>query len=249
MFNQQSKLLLSQLVMQLTTFVGIYYYWGTFTGLDYFIIFISIFFFAVVTLETFLHRYCSHKAFELDKKIETFLLYCSTFTLQPPALVWAPNHITHHRYSDKEGDSHPASNGWRTWFWWNTYKNNMISGHTVKRLLKNKHFRIQYENYFKIYYMFMIPCLLISPFYTLCMILIPATFCFHTSSITNVLCHTLGWGYRNFDTNDNSVNINIFPINCATLHNNHHANPTSINNGVKWYEIDSAYYVIKLISK
>ena len=156
MFNQQSKLLLSQLVMQLTTFVGIYYYWGTFTGLDYFIIFISIFFFAVVTLETFLHRYCSHKAFELDKKIETLLLYCTTFTLQPPALVWAPNHITHHRYSDKEGDSHPASNGWRTWFWWNTYKNNMISGHTVKRLLKNKHFRIQYENYFKIYYMFMI---------------------------------------------------------------------------------------------
>ena len=191
----------------------------------------------------------THKAFELDKKIETFLLYCSTLILQPPALVWAPNHITHHRYSDKEGDSHPASNGWKTWFWWNTYKNNMISGHTVKRLLKNKHFRIQYENYFKIYYMFMISCLLISPFYTLCMILIPATFCFHTSSITNVLCHTLGWGYRNFDTNDNSVNINIFPINCATLHNNHHANPTSINNGVKWYEIDSAYYVIKLISK
>ena len=249
MLNQQSKLLLTQLVMQLATFVGIYYYWGTFTGLDYLIIFISIFFFAVVTLETFLHRYCSHKAFELDNKLETLLLSCTTFTLQPPALVWAPNHITHHRYSDKEGDSHPASNGWKTWFWWNTYKNNMISGHTVKRLLKNKHFRIQYENYFKIYYMFMIPCLLISPFYTLCMILIPATFCFHTSSITNVLCHTLGWGYRNFDTNDNSVNINIFPINCATLHNNHHANPTSINNGVKWYEIDSAYYVIKLISK
>jgi stearoyl-CoA desaturase (delta-9 desaturase) len=249
MLNQQSKLLLTQLVMQLATFVGIYYYWGTFTTLDYFIIFISTFFFAVVLLETFLHRYCSHKAFELDKKIETFLLYCTTFTMQPPPLAWAPNHITHHRYSDKEGDSHPASDGWKTWFWWNTYKNNMISGHTVKRLLKNKHFRIQYENCFKIYYMFMIPCLLISPFYTLCMILIPATFCFHTSSITNVLCHTLGWGYRNFDTNDNSVNINIFPINCGTLHNNHHANPTSINNGVKWYEIDSAYYVIKLIRK
>tara|TARA_B100000035_G_scaffold283105_1_gene265068 strand:- start:730 stop:1239 length:510 start_codon:yes stop_codon:yes gene_type:complete len=169
--------------------------------------------------------------------------------MQPPPLAWAPNHITHHRYSDKEGDSHPASNGWKTWFWYDTYKNNMMSGHTVKRLLKNRHFRIQYENCFKIYYMFMIPCLLISPFYTLCMILIPATFSFHISSVTNVLCHTLGWGYRNFDTNDNSVNINIFPVNCATLHNNHHANPTSINNAVKWYEIDMAYYVIKLIRK
>ena len=48
MFNQQSKLLLSQLVMQLLTFVGIYYYWGTFTSLDYLIIFISIFFFCSI---------------------------------------------------------------------------------------------------------------------------------------------------------------------------------------------------------
>jgi len=247
--NQQSKLLLTQFGMQLITFFGIYYYWGTFTWIDYTIMFIFTSFFAIVIVETFIHRYCSHRAFELNKKIETFLLYCTTLTMQPPPLAWAPNHITHHRYSDKEGDSHPASNGWKTWFWYNTYKNNMMSGHTVKRLLKNRHFRIQYENYFKIYYMFMILCLLISPFYTLCMILILATFSFHISSVTNVLCHTIGWGYRNFDTNDNSVNINIFPVNCATLHNNHHANPTAINNGVKWYEIDMAYYVIKLIRK
>jgi len=247
--NQQSKLLLTQFGMQLITFFGIYYYWGTFTWLDYTIMFIFTAFFAIVIVETFIHRYCSHRAFELNRKVETFLLYCTTLTMQPPPLAWAPNHITHHRYSDKEGDSHPASNGWKTWFWYDTYKNNMMSGHTVKRLLKNRHFRIQYENCFKIYYMFMIPCLLISPFYTLCMILIPATFSFHISSVTNVLCHTLGWGYRNFDTNDNSVNINIFPVNCATLHNNHHANPTSINNAVKWYEIDMAYYVIKLIRK
>ena len=249
MLNQQSKLLLTQFGMQLITFFGIYYYWGTFTWLDYTIMFIFTSFFAIVIVETFIHRYCSHRAFELNKKIDTFLLYYTTLTMQPPPLAWAPNHITHHRYSDKEGDSHPASNGWKTWFWYNTYKNNMMSGHTVKRLLKNRHFRIQYENYFKIYYMFMIPCLLISPFYTLCIILIPATFSFHISSVTNVLCHTIGWGYRNFDTNDNSVNINIFPVNCATLHNNHHANPTAINNAVKWYEIDMAYYVIKLIRK
>lgn len=249
MLNQQAQLLLTQLVMQLATFVGIYYYWGTFTMLDFFLILLFMGFFAIVLVETFLHRYCAHRAFELNKKVETFLLYCTTLTVQPAALVWAPNHITHHRYPDKEGDSHPGSDGWKTWFWWNTYKNNMMSVHHLKRLLKNKHFRIQYENFFKIYYLIVIPCLLISPFYTLCMILIPATFTFHIVSFTNVLCHTLGWGYRNFDTNDNSVNVNIFPVSCATLHNNHHANPSAINNAVKWYEIDMAYYVILLIRK
>ena len=249
MLNQQSKLLLSQLVMQLATFVGIYYYWGTFTILDYLIIIISMFFFAIVLTETFVHRYCSHKSFKLDKKIETFLIYCSTFTLHPPTLVWAPNHITHHKYPDIDGDSHPASDGWKTWFWYDTYKNNMINSYTVKRLLKNKHYRIQYENFFIIYVISIMTAMVISPFYTLCILLIPAVFTFHMAGVINVLCHTLKWGYRNFDTKDTSVNINIFPFSCSTLHNNHHANPTCINNGVKWYEIDLAYYVIMLIRK
>ena len=96
MLNQQSQLLLTQLVMQIATFVGIYYYWGTFTMLDYFLILLFMGFFAIVLVETFLHRYCAHRAFELNKKVETFLLYCTTLTLQPAALVWAPNHITHH---------------------------------------------------------------------------------------------------------------------------------------------------------
>ena len=74
MLNQQSQLLLTQLVMQIATFVGIYYYWGTFTMLDYFLILLFMGFFAIVLVETFLHRYCAHRAFELNKKVETFLL-------------------------------------------------------------------------------------------------------------------------------------------------------------------------------
>ena len=79
------------------------------------------------------------------------------------------------------------------------------------------------------------------------MILIPATFTFHIVSFTNVLCHTLGWGYRNFDTNDNSVNVNIFPVSCATLHNNHHANAGNYDISEKWYEFDYIKYLIDIL--
>ena len=53
MLNQQSKLLLTQLVMQLATFVIFIIIGRTFAILDYLIIFISIFFFAVVTRNFF----------------------------------------------------------------------------------------------------------------------------------------------------------------------------------------------------
>ena len=94
MLNQQSKLLLTQLVMQLATFVGIYYYWGTLQVRLFYNIHLYVLFCIVVLIETFLHRYCSHRAFKLNKKVETFLLYCTTFTLQPTALVCAKSYNT-----------------------------------------------------------------------------------------------------------------------------------------------------------
>ena len=86
--NQHAKLLLTHFIMQIATFVEFIIIEAPFTMLDYFIIFIFMFFFAVVLIETFLHRYCSHRAFKLNKKVETFLLYCSTFTLQPPSFYY-----------------------------------------------------------------------------------------------------------------------------------------------------------------
>ena len=102
MLNQQSQLLLTQLIMQIATFVGIYYYWGTFTILDYFIIFIFIFFFAVVLLETFLHRYCSHNSYQLSKPLKTIIHFFSIFNLQGDSVSWKISHKQHHKYPDQE---------------------------------------------------------------------------------------------------------------------------------------------------
>ena len=61
--------------------------------------------------------------------------------------------------------------------------------------------------------------MVISPFYTLCILLIPAVFTFHIAGIINVLCHTLKWGYRNFDTKDTSVNIKKLAQIIGTMFN------------------------------
>ena len=80
--------------------------------------------------------------------------------------------------------------------------------------------------------------------FTLCFILLPSMYTFHTTSFVNVLTHKIG--YRNFDTNDNSTNLNI-PIIPQSLHNNHHKYPSNIDCAIKWFEIDLSSFIIRLI--
>src|SRR5690606_5310827 len=58
------------------------------------------------------------------------------------------------------------------------------------------------------------------------------------------------WGYRNFDTRDQSRNI--LPIGLwivgEELHNNHHADPRSAKFKAKWYEFDIGWIYIRLLS-
>ena len=58
-------------------------------------------------------------------------------------------------------------------------------------------------------------------------------------------------GYRNFKLKNTSTNL--YPFDFIFLgesyHNDHHRNPSSINMGVHWYEVDITYYIIKLFSK
>jgi len=58
-------------------------------------------------------------------------------------------------------------------------------------------------------------------------------------------------GYRNYEMNNTSTNL--YPFDFIFLgesyHNDHHKHPTRIKMGVKWFEIDIAYYIILLFSK
>ncbi len=67
------------------------------------------------------------------------------------------------------------------------------------------------------------------------------------SNITNSLGHS--FGYRNYETKDCSKN-NIF-VGLLTMgegfQNNHHHNPMSTNFSSKWFEIDVASLMLKIL--
>jgi fatty-acid desaturase len=58
------------------------------------------------------------------------------------------------------------------------------------------------------------------------------------------------YGYRNYETDDNSRNNFIVGIitNGEGWHNNHHADPSSASNAHRWWEFDLTYLFLRLLA-
>jgi stearoyl-CoA desaturase (delta-9 desaturase) len=59
------------------------------------------------------------------------------------------------------------------------------------------------------------------------------------------------WGYRNFETRDNSRNNVLLGFLCHGdgWHNNHHAHQRWARHGLKWWELDTAYLTIRVLQR
>ncbi len=70
----------------------------------------------------------------------------------------------------------------------------------------------------------------------------------HVTWSINSVCHT--WGARPFDCHDESRNNAIFGVLALGegWHNNHHAFPASARHGLRWWEFDASYWIIKGMS-
>jgi fatty-acid desaturase len=59
------------------------------------------------------------------------------------------------------------------------------------------------------------------------------------------------WGYRKYETADNSRNlwwVGLLAFG-EGWHNNHHAFPSSARHGHRWWEIDVTYMEIRLLER
>jgi stearoyl-CoA desaturase (Delta-9 desaturase) len=67
----------------------------------------------------------------------------------------------------------------------------------------------------------------------------------HVTYSINSLCHF--FGRQRFDTGDESRNLAWLSVLSMgeSWHNNHHAFPTSARHGLKWWQIDVSYWVIR----
>ena len=70
----------------------------------------------------------------------------------------------------------------------------------------------------------------------------------HVTWSVNSACHL--WGFRPYRCNDESRNNIMFGILALGegWHNTHHAFPTSARHGLRWWQIDVSYWVIRSLA-
>jgi stearoyl-CoA desaturase (delta-9 desaturase) len=58
------------------------------------------------------------------------------------------------------------------------------------------------------------------------------------------------WGTRPFNSGDHSRNNYVLGVLALGegWHNTHHAFPTSARHGLRWWQVDASYYLIRLLA-
>lgn len=189
------------------------------------------------------HRYLAHRSWKMPRWLEWFGSLCGTLALQSSSITWVSMHKDHHAHSDRPGDPHSPSDGFiKAYFLSMFYQPKIFY---VRHLIRDRLHVALHKHYWKINIAFSVILFLINPLFPVVFHLFPAMLNWHSVSFINGPTHL--WGYRNFDTKDNSRNMNGLAAILTfgeSLHNNHHKNPSNYNFAVKPGEIDLGAKII-----
>jgi stearoyl-CoA desaturase (delta-9 desaturase) len=211
----------------------------------------------------FLHRYGAHKQFTMSKGWERFFHLC-TFVAQGSSYLsargYAILHRMHHAYSDTPKDPHSPENFGNVWsMMWATkkrydafayrrevpearFEGGMPDWPALDRFSQSWITRSAWMlGYAAFYYAF-------ASHWTL-WLLLPLHFVMGPihGAIVNWCGHR--YGYRNFDVDDVSRNTLVldFLTGGELFQNNHHKHAMRPNFAVRWFEIDPAYQIIRVL--
>jgi stearoyl-CoA desaturase (delta-9 desaturase) len=212
----------------------------------------------------FYHRYFSHRAFRTSRAVQFAFAVLGNSAAQRGPLWWVAHHRNHHRHTDQEEDPHSPRRGlyWSHFGWLTHQKSYYTDMDAVPDLAKFPElcFLDRYPNLVPLLLAVALfatgallhrlapglrtdgPQLLVWGFFISTVMLLNAT------ATVNSIAHR--FGTRRFDTNDDSHN-NLFValIACGEgWHNNHHHRPGALRLGLRWWEIDITYAMLRLLS-
>lgn len=214
------------------------------------------------------HRLFAHRAFSASRAARLVLGILGSMSAQGSLNNWVSEHRVHHRFSDKEGDPHsPSRSGApalhllrRTW---HAHTGWMLAPAPTKwhgNIADLFHDRIAW--FVSRWYFAWVLLGLLIPALAALMVhgswksaltgvlwggFVRIFLGHHATWSVNSLCHLVG--RRPFRTNDDSRN-NLFVAIVAMgegWHNNHHAFPASARHGLRWWEVDLSYCIIRAL--
>ena len=218
------------------------------------------------------HRLLTHRSFTCPKWLERFLAILGVCCLQDTPAYWVGVHRRHHQYSDQSPDPHSPVGG----FWWAHVGWLVLPDRELSRLQLYERYAkdLVSERFYRnlersLVYVWINLAQWVLFFTTGLLIGLatsradwPASLQFglsllvwgvfvrtvvhlHITWSINSVTHL--WGYRNYDTNENSRNNVLIGLISSGegWHNNHHAQPTAAAHGHRWWEFDLTYVTIQ----
>jgi fatty-acid desaturase len=197
------------------------------------------------------HRLLTHRSFKVPKWLEYILATIGALSAQGSPLLWVAEHRIHHKYSDTPNDPHSPRDGFfhshiGHLFYVKDHHCEKVMIRYVPDLNKQAYYRFLHK-YNVLIALSALPLLYLAggwPF-LLWGGFMRVTLMLHFTWFVNSATHT--WGYRNYETRDQSRNIWWVALLSAGegWHNNHHAQPNSAAHGQKWWEFDLTYRIIR----
>jgi len=212
------------------------------------------------------HRLFTHRSFETHRIIKIILGIFGSMAVEGPLLKWVATHRRHHQLSDRDGDPHsPHLHGegfigfvkglWHAHVGWLFQPDIPDLSRYVGDLNRDRDLR-----WLSRLFVLWVTLGLVLPFLLggvltgswigaiLGLIwggLVRIFVVHHVTWSINSVCHI--WGSRPYRTTDHSKNNVVFGwIGLGEgWHNNHHAFPTSARHGLRWWQVDVSYMIIR----
>lgn len=214
-------------------------------------LFLGVFVVQGLGITTGYHRYFSHRSFKTSRAFQLVLAVQGTLAVQKGVLWWTAHHRRHHRCTDEDGDPHSPRDGvvWSHMGWFLSPKSEETDFGAVRDLARFPELVWLDRN-------FVVPPLLLAAGLTVLFgwagllwgFCLGTTAAWHLTYAVNSLGHRRG--SRRFPTDDESRNS--FALALFTFgegwHNNHHRFPSSVRQGLRWWEVDWTWYVLRLLA-
>jgi stearoyl-CoA desaturase (Delta-9 desaturase) len=215
------------------------------------------------------HRLFTHQSFQTNGVVQFVLSALGSMAVEGPLLQWVAQHRRHHAHSDQPGDPHsPHLHGggilgllrglWHSHVGWIFDPDAPDLERYVRDLRRRRLLRVVSALF---------------PMWVVLSLLIPAALgglltgswmgvlsgliwgglvriflVHHVTWSVNSICHL--WGSRPYHSHDRSRDNLVFGLLALGegWHHTHHVFPTSARHGLRWWQIDISFYVIRTLA-
>jgi stearoyl-CoA desaturase (delta-9 desaturase) len=235
---------------------------------------LGLYVFGLLGINLCFHRLLTHRGFVCPKWLEHTFAILGLCCVQDTPARWVAIHRRHHEHADEQPDPHSPLAGF---LWahigWMIFRNRDLTRmglvtRYAKDIMRDPFYSRLERNFRWVWIILVSWALFFAAGFVAGIALggglmdgiqfglsllvwgvfVRTVVVWHVTWSVNSVTHL--WGYRNYQTDEDSRNNIIigFLANGEGWHNNHHAEPRSARHGHRWFEVDVTWLTIRLLA-